>query len=212
MAEIYTKDRERRKDTKAVLTFIAEAREAAKEKCDGGDKEACKFGGDTWKSYPFYVLDFETNSKLKKEMEKELAEEKKHYEGTCQAGDVFACRRSDNQAKARAILEEKCSAGSYRECDQLTDMYWYGKGVPRESKKVLEINERMCEEQSECYNLSGMYLSGILVEKDEKKSKALLKKCCEIENPRCCQSLRWTRLGGRYSQMDGTIHLIELLD
>ncbi|GAA8242286.1 hypothetical protein HpBT349_04810 [Helicobacter pylori] len=72
------------------------------------------------------------------------------------------------------------------------ELYYYGEGVEKNSKKAAYFYSKACDlkEGDGCGALGGLYYNGDGVKQDFKKAVALFKKACKLGYQLACEMLK----------------------
>lgn len=132
-------------------------------------------------------------------------------EKRCHAGDASLCASAGNMyrygsgvdkdmARAIGFYQLGCQAGQSGSCHSLYEIGFddaYGKGVPVNDKRAVQVFSMACDGMargkkyhgSACQELAKFYLEGIFVEKDVARAVELLRRGCEKPSRRACRDL-----------------------
>ncbi len=99
-------------------------------------------------------------------------------------------------SKARKYFEKACDLKDGRGCDDLGRLYYYGRGVEKNSKKAAHFYSKACElkEGDGCGALGALYYNGDGVKQDSKKAVALFEKACKLGYKEVCEMVTYKGL------------------
>lgn len=115
--------------------------------------------------------------------------------GASSAAKSAAASAPEDKANQAAL---SCQNGSAHACYELADIYYYGRGLPRDLTAALRYYSRACEQRDDagCYNAADMYARGEGTAKDRSKAISYFDRGCSLGDTRACTAVSLLKLEG----------------